>query len=64
MSKRKNRNKQVRPPHQEKKQEPQPEPQQKDDRVSAKELVTLTTAIVQLLAAIVTLVLLLVKGSK
>ncbi|GAC41308.1 hypothetical protein [Paenibacillus popilliae] len=40
---------------------PQPEPQQKDDRVSTKELVVLTTALVQLLAAIITLVFILIR---
>lgn len=64
MAKSKKKNKKVRPPKQETQQEQQAEPQQKDDRVSAKEMVGLLTAIIQLLAATVTLVLLLVKGSK
>lgn len=40
---------------------PEPETQQKDDRASTKDLVALTTAIIQLFVAILTLIIILIK---
>lgn len=61
MAKSKKKNKKVRP-QQETQQEQQAEPQQKDDRIKViREVVLLATAITQLLIAITTLVLVLIK---